>query len=203
MEQNTNYPSSENIVNVTQQGAWTYWIVQQTGGLESIVPLPHPMHLHGHDYYILGTGVGVFDMVNDPPTLQYDNPTRRDTTFLPADGWLAIAFPADNPGAWLFHCHIVSPLLSCLLSMKVVLMAYFEGMAYLRRSWRTVPLPTILHSTARRNDLRQSMCGLDEIRRYILVQARRQWTMSAPGRPNWGGLFEMLRDLEEGDASGG
>ena len=25
---------------------------------------------------------------------------------LPAGGWLAIAFPTDNPGAWLMHCHI-------------------------------------------------------------------------------------------------
>lgn len=26
---------------------------------------------------------------------------------LPAGGWLVIAFPTDNPGAWLMHCHIV------------------------------------------------------------------------------------------------
>jgi len=25
---------------------------------------------------------------------------------LPGGGWLAIAFPLDNPGAWLMHCHI-------------------------------------------------------------------------------------------------
>jgi len=25
---------------------------------------------------------------------------------LPGRGWLAIAFPTDNPGAWLMHCHI-------------------------------------------------------------------------------------------------
>jgi len=25
---------------------------------------------------------------------------------LPAKGWLLLAFKSDNPGAWLFHCHI-------------------------------------------------------------------------------------------------
>jgi hypothetical protein len=25
---------------------------------------------------------------------------------LPSAGWLVIAFQADNPGAWLLHCHI-------------------------------------------------------------------------------------------------
>ena len=25
---------------------------------------------------------------------------------LPAFGWLTVAFRTDNPGAWLFHCHI-------------------------------------------------------------------------------------------------
>jgi len=25
---------------------------------------------------------------------------------LPGFGWLAVAFRTDNPGAWLFHCHI-------------------------------------------------------------------------------------------------
>lgn len=25
---------------------------------------------------------------------------------LPSNGFIVIAFPADNPGAWLLHCHI-------------------------------------------------------------------------------------------------
>jgi hypothetical protein len=25
---------------------------------------------------------------------------------LPGFGWLVVAFHTDNPGAWLFHCHI-------------------------------------------------------------------------------------------------
>lgn len=26
---------------------------------------------------------------------------------LPGFGWLVVAFETNNPGAWLFHCHIV------------------------------------------------------------------------------------------------
>lgn len=42
----------------------------------------------------------------DRATLKFNNPTRRDTTMLPGSGWLVVAFRSDNPGAWLFHCHI-------------------------------------------------------------------------------------------------
>lgn len=34
------------------------------------------------------------------------NPARRDTAVLPANGYLALAFQLDNPGAWISHCHI-------------------------------------------------------------------------------------------------
>lgn len=62
------------------------------------------MHLHGHDFSLLGQGNGTFDA--STATLNYDNPTRRDTAMLIENGWTVIAFVTDNPGAWLFHCHI-------------------------------------------------------------------------------------------------
>jgi hypothetical protein len=34
------------------------------------------------------------------------NPVRRDTVTVPAQGWTVIRFRADNPGVWMFHCHI-------------------------------------------------------------------------------------------------
>lgn len=70
----------------------------------SPVNLHHPIHLHGHDFYILGQGSGVYDGNMD--SLTFDNPPRRDTANLPAGGYLIMGFPADNPGAWLVHCHI-------------------------------------------------------------------------------------------------
>lgn len=63
------------------------------------------MHLHGHDFWELGKGSGQFSDVGIS-ALDFDNPTRRDTAMLPSGGWLAVAFTTDNPGAWVFHCHI-------------------------------------------------------------------------------------------------
>ena len=52
------------------------------------------------------TGAGIFNKDTDPQNLNFINPPRRDVTFLPGRGWVVIAFPTDNPGAWLMHCHI-------------------------------------------------------------------------------------------------
>jgi hypothetical protein len=47
-----------------------------------------------------------FNATTDLASLNFVNPTRRDTTMLPGNGWVVVAFKSDNPGAWLFHCHI-------------------------------------------------------------------------------------------------
>ena len=100
----TEYPTAANVIEVTDANEWVYWIIQEVEG--GPVQIPHPIHLHGHDFYVMGTGSGTFDIETDPANLIYDNPTRRDTEMLPAAGWLVIAYPTDNPGAWLMHCHI-------------------------------------------------------------------------------------------------
>lgn len=113
LEGNNSWPASENLIELSNAGQWYYWIIQEVPGIvngQSVsVDVPHPIHLHGHDFFILGTGAGQFNQANDAPGLDYDNPARRDVAMLPAGGWLALAFQTDNPGAWLMHCHIVSP----------------------------------------------------------------------------------------------
>lgn len=71
--------------------------------IESPIPLPHPLHLHGHDFWILASGEGSYDSSVE---LQLSNPPRRDTVSMPGAGYVVIAFETDNPGLWLFHCHI-------------------------------------------------------------------------------------------------
>nr|3PPS_A Chain A, Laccase [Canariomyces arenarius]3PPS_B Chain B, Laccase [Canariomyces arenarius]3PPS_C Chain C, Laccase [Canariomyces arenarius]3PPS_D Chain D, Laccase [Canariomyces arenarius] len=114
MSGNTSYPVSDNIVQVDAVDQWTYWLIENDP-TNPIVSLPHPMHLHGHDFLVLGrspdelpsAGVRhIFDPAKDLPRLKGNNPVRRDVTMLPAGGWLLLAFKTDNPGAWLFHCHI-------------------------------------------------------------------------------------------------
>ena len=103
-------------------GEWIYVII------ESPIPLPHPIHLHGHDFMVLGQGLGPY--AASGATLNLQNPPRRDTAIMPHQvgqagaqgGWLAVAFYTDNPGVWLMHCHIgfVSPPPSPLISRRTV-----------------------------------------------------------------------------------
>ena len=102
LEGNTSYPASNNLVHIDGGDVWTFWVIENTS------PVPHPMHLHGHDMIVLGASednAGSFTPA-DKASLRSRNPARRDTTMLPPAGWLAVAFRADNPGIWLMHCHI-------------------------------------------------------------------------------------------------
>jgi hypothetical protein len=62
----------------------------------------HPMHLHGHNFYVLWAGTGTWDGTITNPL----NPQRRDVQLVPAQGELVLQIDADNPGAWPLHCHI-------------------------------------------------------------------------------------------------
>ena len=77
------------------------------------VGISHPLHLHGHDFYILGIGPDSpnddfisYNASEDEVRLNLENPPIRDSVTLPARSWLVIGFLANNPGSWLFHCHI-------------------------------------------------------------------------------------------------
>lgn len=66
----------------------------------------HPIHLHGYDFYIVGEGFGNYNPRTDPQTFNLIDPPMRNTVAVPVNGWAAIRFVADNPGAWLMHCHL-------------------------------------------------------------------------------------------------
>jgi FtsP/CotA-like multicopper oxidase with cupredoxin domain len=76
----------------------------------------HPFHLHGHDAYVLQshTSARVAQSWNpfqgrDPPggPLDLDHPVLRDTFMVPRRGYIVLRFKADNPGIWMFHCHVL------------------------------------------------------------------------------------------------
>jgi FtsP/CotA-like multicopper oxidase with cupredoxin domain len=57
----------------------------------------HPMHLHGHIYSVLAK--------NGEPIL--GSPLHLDSMLVgPHETW-DVAFRADNPGIWMFHCHVL------------------------------------------------------------------------------------------------
>ncbi|KAK8239539.1 Cupredoxin [Phyllosticta capitalensis] len=93
----TNFTQSNAVIELPQANQWVILVVDST------LPLPHPMHLHGHDFMVLAQGVGTY---NSSIPLEMTNPPRRDVAIMPASGYLVFAFETDNPGAWLMHCHI-------------------------------------------------------------------------------------------------
>ncbi|KAL9278043.1 putative laccase [Arabidopsis thaliana] len=71
-----------------------------------ISPESHPMHLHGFNFYVLGYGFGNYDPIRDARKLNLFNPQMHNTVGVPPGGWVVLRFIANNPGVWLFHCHM-------------------------------------------------------------------------------------------------
>jgi FtsP/CotA-like multicopper oxidase with cupredoxin domain len=57
--------------------------------------MPHPMHLHGHTFQVVEINGRRF------------SGAMRDTVLVPPDARVVVAFDADNPGWWAFHCHLL------------------------------------------------------------------------------------------------
>lgn len=69
-------------------------------------PGKHPFHLHGHNFQAIARGDDDSgDYVPGNTTLPHV-PMRRDTLMVRPKGHIVMRFRSDNPGVWLFHCHI-------------------------------------------------------------------------------------------------
>lgn len=55
--------------------------------------MAHPMHLHGHSFQVTE--------INDRKLAG----ALRDTVLVPPQATVKVAFDADNPGIWAYHCH--------------------------------------------------------------------------------------------------
>ncbi|KAJ2159999.1 ferroxidase fet3 [Coemansia sp. RSA 552] len=80
----------------------------------------HVFHLHGHNFQVIEHGPVDPATVLLAPDSKFlnsslpsvlvrrnlDTPIRRDTAILPGFSYSTIRFRADNPGVWLFHCHM-------------------------------------------------------------------------------------------------
>ncbi|PPE00115.1 hypothetical protein GOBAR_DD02905 [Gossypium barbadense] len=101
-------PNNTNVMNGTRTVVLPFntsveLVMQDTSilGAES-----HPLHLHGFNFFVVGQGFGNFDPVKDPAKFNLVDPMERNTAGVPAGGWIAIRFLADNPGVWFMHCHL-------------------------------------------------------------------------------------------------
>lgn len=94
---NNSYPSDPE---------WNVHVLNSTGSTRVVLtnktPTSHPMHLHGHNMYVLAAGTGSWSGTVVNP----NNPMRRDVHILPANGYLVLQFDLDNPGVWPLHCHV-------------------------------------------------------------------------------------------------
>jgi len=113
-----NYSTDEEIY-----GEYTHPTVLQKNQVVEIIlnngdTGSHPFHLHGHNFQVIDRapayGEHFYDYLNGDP-VPYDPsnhqafpqyPIRRDTIILPPQGYVVLRFVADNPGVWIFHCHI-------------------------------------------------------------------------------------------------
>lgn len=66
----------------------------------------HPWHLHGHKFQVIQRTDPESGPFKGYPTAIADFPLRRDTIMANKNSHLVIRFRADNPGIWLFHCHV-------------------------------------------------------------------------------------------------
>ncbi|XP_033124910.1 laccase-7-like [Anneissia japonica] len=83
----------------------------------SIIPLSHSIHLHGYHFRFIGKGkIGDTTTVEEVKamdkagnlTRKLHGAVRKDTFVVDDGGYAIIRFHADNPGWWMFHCHLVT-----------------------------------------------------------------------------------------------
>ncbi|KAK6082423.1 Laccase-2-like protein 4 [Seiridium cupressi] len=91
------FDTNDAVIHLPEASQWFYLVI------ETSLAVTHPIHLHGHDFFILAQGTGTY---SSSVSLNLDNPPRRDVAMLPPSGYLVIAWETDNPGVWLLHCHI-------------------------------------------------------------------------------------------------
>lgn len=97
-------------------------VIQNTVALNGICE-SHPMHMHGHKFWIHSYGTGPYNALENVWPDQRD-PGLRDSLMVYASsyayfqsnrnasdhgkpcGWTKLRMVANNPGLWMFHCHI-------------------------------------------------------------------------------------------------
>lgn len=96
---NLSFSTQQNIYNYGTNSSVRFIVTNNS-------PQSHPMHLHGHNMFVLADGTGSWDGTITNP----DNPQRRDVQIIQAGGYLVLQWNQDNAGVWPFHCLCFSSL---------------------------------------------------------------------------------------------
>ncbi|KYK55206.1 putative FET3-cell surface ferroxidase, high affinity [Drechmeria coniospora] len=120
--------AGEHVMNPTVYGEYTHPFVLKKDEIVQIVvnnldPGRHPFHLHGHNFQAIHRSemeAGTYnDEGGDANQTFAKIPMRRDTLVIYPMGNIVLRFKADNPGVWLFHCHIEWHVASGLIATFV------------------------------------------------------------------------------------
>ena len=89
------YSELRTRVKVLEFGQSVQIVFQGTASLQLE---SHPIHLHGQNFYIVGSGFGNYNASSDPASFNLRNPPSRNTVSVPSGGWAAVRFSTTNPG---------------------------------------------------------------------------------------------------------
>lgn len=171
----TNEYASNSII----YGVFTNSFVLGYGQVVEIVvnnhdPGKHPFHLHGHNFQAVVRGddnggdynpENFFDGADDNGYYNFHNmtmpavPMRRDTFLVRPNSHIVLRFISDNPGVWLFHCHIEwhvdSGLIATMVEAPLVLQSRLRVPEdhYSACAASSPPVPTAGNAAARTADL--------------------------------------------------
>ncbi|CAK8684994.1 unnamed protein product [Clavelina lepadiformis] len=75
----------------------------------------HPMHLHGYNFAVIamerpGQNISLHQVkqLYESGSIRFnlDQPVIKDSVIIPDGGYIVARFITDNPGVWVFHCHL-------------------------------------------------------------------------------------------------
>ena len=134
----------------------------------------HPFHLHGHNFQAVVRGdadggdyqpQNFFEGADDYGSYGPHNstmpavPMRRDTFLVHPNSHIVLRFRSDNPGVWLFHCHIEWHVDSGLIATMVEAPLELQDRVripndhYAACAASHPPIPTVGNAAARTDDL--------------------------------------------------
>lgn len=116
-----------NATDPTVYGEYTHPFVLEKDEIVQIVVNNmdtgrHPFHLHGHHFQAIHRSIeqaGPLSNESISESQFSQVPMRRDTLVVWPGGNIVLRFKANNPGVWLFHCHIEWHVVSGLMATFV------------------------------------------------------------------------------------
>ncbi len=138
----------------------------------------HPIHLHGHKFYVTGTDAG---------PIQASAWVPENTVNVPVGATRDIEFVADNPGDWALHCHKTHHTMNQMGHGLPNLLGVDPGNAEARAN-RVVP-GTMLMGTTGMGDMAEHQAAMPMTRNSIAMRGG-----EGPFGPiEMGGMFTIVK----------